>query len=293
MPYLTVTPPQQILLTTLARVRADLGLSASDPALDAYLSAKIEQASSAIASELDRPILRQRVRERFGGVGRTTIALEVTPVVAIEALDHDLDGSVDLALGDVVLENGEAGIVRHRWTWPTDAPRVMGLTIDRIAAAGETPWTLTYVGGWLSAADDISASGVSALGRRLTMPAGAIAPLLASGEQIVAAGFSQPSNNRRMIVTGRTESTIDVAVDLQAETAGPGATIEVRNLPGALERLAMDAIRSWYYARKRDPSIRSERIGDWSATYGKAAEDQDEALPGTVLKGLDRFRRLM
>ena len=59
-------------------------------------------------------------------------------------------------------------------------------------------------------------------------------------------------------------------------------------LPGDVEQACIDTVRTWYAARTRDLSKTSERLGDWSATYGESQ------VPDPVRKDLElNWRRML
>lgn len=290
-----VTPARYIALTTLAQVKGDLELTDVNATRDAWLEGRIEDASRAISEELDRPLVRQEVSEKFGGLGRTEIVLEMTPIAQLTELVHRDNGPVDLALETIQITDADAGLVWREIGWPDDSPVRVWLQPETVPQQGRRPWTMKYLGGWLTRNDDVLASGVDVAGQVFTLPSGSVTPLVAPGDVISTRGFSESANNGRFVVTARTELSISVDADLAAETAGAAAVIAVRNLPSELERLTIETVKSWYHARRRDPSIVGERLGDWSATYGGggAGEVFSTSLPAFVLKGLDRYRRLM
>lgn len=292
-----LTPPRTVNLTTLARLKADLRIPDTDvdAARDEWLEDKIEEASRAISEELDRPLTRQRVRERFSGGGRTSLTLELTPVVWLESLAHDDTGAESLTDGRLRVINPDAGIVWREEGWEDDSPWQVGLTVDPLPQQGDMPWESRYWGGWLTADDDVLASGIDVVDGWYRLPTGVAAPYLVSGELVVARGFATPGNNGRFRVLAREADGVLVDAALTNEDGGPDTELRVRNAPSQLERLVFDTIRAWMYGRLRDPSISSERLGDWSASYGggDTGADTSAALPPNVLRGLDRWRRWM
>ncbi len=291
-----LTPPAHVAFSTLARVKAELGLSATveDDARDAWIVDRICDASSLIETELGRPIARRRVRERFSGNGRMLALLTITPVRAIEAVTHDTLGPIDLSLGDVRISDPDAGFLWCRQGWPDDSPVSAGLTYDPQPQVGEQPWQTTYLGGWLTVADDVRGDGITCSGHDFIFPAGKPVPLLVSGEDVASRGWLNAGNNRRFKVINRSDTVLTIDGTLTVEIGvGAGPQILVRNLPATFERLVMDTVRMWYFARQtqRDPSIKSESLGDWSASYAIPGEN-GSVLPASVLKGLEQFRRL-
>lgn len=290
-----LTPPAHVAFSTLARMKSELGLSPTtqDAARDAWLADRICDASGLIEAEIGRPVTRQRVRERFSGDGRMVALLSVTPVRQLEVLEHDDNGLIDLTVGEVRIANAEAGFLWRRGGWPDDSPIGGGLTWDPQPQLGEQPWRATYLGGWLTVADDVAAAGVTCSGHDFIFPAGKTVPLLVSGEDVASRGWANAGNNRRFKVVNRTDTVLTIDGTLTVEVgAGAEPQILVRNLPATFERLVFETVKTWYYARRdgRDPAKKSESIGDWSASWG--TDGESAALPCSVLKGLEQFTRL-
>jgi hypothetical protein len=301
MSFTVITPASSDNLTTLEALKAAMGLTTVDAARDAWLQTQIESASSLIRDELERPLTRCRVQERFDGVGRMTATLDVTPIAQVESLQNQWLGEIDITNTDLGIQpfrvdNAEAGIIWRQRSFPDDSPSQVWLTINTMAPqAGNKPWQATYLGGWLTRADDVSASGFSASGATISAPGDVDPlPLVAPGDQIALVGW--PTNRGRVKVTERVDDfTITVDADLNIETAGIGAQLVVRNLPGGLERCCIDAVKFWYDSKSRESGVKSESIGDWSVTYGDPnSSDRDGGvLPGSVACALDRWRRLI
>lgn len=291
-------PPQTVNLTTLEIVKGELKLTTTDAARDAWIQDRIEQASLAIQDELDRPLTRQQVQERFDGNGRMLAALELTPIASLDSLKNAWLGEIDLSittLGNEVarIDNAEAGLIWRNYGFADDSPQKVWLTVDSMAQAGAKPWQATYHGGWLTRADDLTASGFTASGTDIIRNDGGIMPLVAPGDQIALSGWAL--NRGRFVVSARTDDSISVENILVVEVAGAGAAVQVRNLPAGLERACIDTVRSWFYLRTQNTGYKAESIGDWSATYGDptGAAERANVLPGAVVTTLDRWRRLM
>lgn len=292
-----VTPAQTVALTTLAQVKAEMRLTMVDAARDAWIEDKIEEASAAIAEELDRPLTRQRVRQRFDGSGRSVVALDLTPIVSLEAVTDERRGGVELLTSgetEIRIYDRDAGLIWNDRGWPETGPLTIWLTVDQLAQPGDAPWEATYLGGWLTRADDIMASGITASGSELLQEAGSgPMPLVAPGDQLVLRGWE--NNRGRYLVTGRTDLSITVDGTFTTEVGGANALVAVRNAPAGLERACIDAIRTWFDRQTQNVAVSSEHIGDWGATYivpdGMAGGTN--VLPGPVLMALDRWRRPM
>jgi hypothetical protein len=121
-------------------------------------------------------------------------------------------------------------------------------------------------------------------------------PILVSGEYCVIAGFDNAENNGRFKVLSRTPSKLVVDAELVDETSPSGdVTLTCRTLPRDLESHALTELRARYLASTRDPSIVSESLGDWSATYSDpSAADQGDfgGLTARVARGLHKYQRV-
>ena len=56
--------------------------------------------------------------------------------------------------------------------------------------------------------------------------------------------------------------------------------------PASLEQICIDLSLSWYYGRKRDKALKSERIGD----YAYAVQDQIGGIPPEIKDRLSPFK---
>lgn len=285
MSLVYVTPPRSTALTTLARVKAALGIVGT--LIDPSLQTDIDDASSLIAEECGRQFGEAVVREGFAGDDTTTLVLKRRPVTAIEEVAAEAE-----ILTDCELQDGPAGILfREDGFWRRPA-MVDGITRDPGPMRSKEIYAVRYRGGWRLRSDDVLASGleVAAAARSITLAGGddrAPWPLLASGERIRLRGFAQAENSGYKTVISRTDLVIRFAEPLADETAGAGSIVETMTAPAALERLALEAVRTWYLERKRSLNVTSERIGDWAATYNAA--DVAHVLPATVRKDVVRL----
>jgi len=136
------TPATNEMLTTVARVQGDLGITGNDAAI----TTAIEEASSRIEAELGYHLaletVTQTFRAGFNGYSEavTALALERTPVVEIDGITMDASALVD----------GE---------WIID--EVSGLLYWVDGSSGlSTPWrfaasvAVSYSGGWVMPGDE-------------------------------------------------------------------------------------------------------------------------------------------
>jgi hypothetical protein len=262
---LTVTEPAHATgLTTLTRLKAELGLTDVDAARDAKLAEWILEASDAIVAYVGHVLAREAVEETFIGLGRTDVLLERTPIVAVSAVT--LEGEViDPATYRVA--DAETGVLyRVRDVWTDTRGRCVWLTPGARTDRGADDWAAAYVGGYLLPDDDVVAP-ISADGAdRSYNDANAGFPLAASGEWITASGFSTAANNGRRRVLSRTASKIVVDAALATEAVASGLRyLRVCNLPRVYEQACLMLLKMRWAGRT--PGVTSERIGDWAATY--------------------------
>ena len=216
---LTVTVPATVKkLTTLARVKAELGLT--DTSADAVLTDLITQASDAIATECHRVWGRETVTETLPGTGRRLLGLSRTPLITITSITED-----GVAVTDYTIEDAAQG-----------------------ALARENGWWPTVAGGW----DSVAYSS------------GYIWPI--------------PALRWRYAITYQ-------AGFILPEEATP-------NLPGGVERAAIETVKSWYAMRSgRDPALVAVAMGTERVQYAApGATAAISALPPIALSLLAPWR---
>lgn len=267
---LTVTEPAHTTaLTTLARLKAELGLVDVDAARDGKVAEWILEASDAIVAYVGHVLAREALLETFVGLGRTDTLLERTPIAAVTAVT--LEGAVvDPATYRVA--DAEAGVLyRVGGVWTDTRGRSTWLTPERRTDRGADDWAAGYVGGYLLPDDDVIAPmSVDATDYSYN-DATAGFPIVALGDWIVAGGFSMPANNGRMRVVSRTPSKIIVDAPLATEVVASGIQyLRVRNLPRVYEQACLMLLQLRW--ANPTPGVTSERLGDWAATYADAAE---------------------
>lgn len=285
MSVLELVAPQTQTLTSLARVKAEMGIKTTEQ--DERLSDLILEASALIVREIGYPVWRARVQERVTGYGRSELMLSRTPIVRVESVAVE---GVPVPSTDYQVD-ANVGVLLHRTQW--GYTRHVGLNIDPYERPdeGQREIVVDYWGGYLGPDDDVPASGIAVSGSADRYQV-TNAPLVVEGDKVQAVGFGQAANNGRFVVTARSETGISVDHDLVDEAAAPAnARLKVRNLDPGLERLCVQTVKAWLVGSDRDPSVTSERIGDWSASYGTANADLAHELPPGVVKALNRYLR--
>jgi hypothetical protein len=236
-----LTRPLHTDLTTLATVRADLGLQddVDDTALaieNTLLARYIRQASAAIVSATQRTWARGSYRETCSGALQLTsgLLLQHTPVMAI----------------DQALVNGEA---------------VTDYTLDDGAGLldlSETasPWALAtagtlqvdYTAGYLLPSDDLTSNAISAdAASNALLHANAGFPLLVPGDVITVSGFLAEQNNGTATIVSATASELVLdGLTLDDAAAAEDITLTVSTLPDDIEGACVTTVRSLFLQRQ-------------------------------------------
>jgi hypothetical protein len=283
--------PKTKTLASLARMKAELGLTDVNADRDDYISTLILEASAMIVKEIGYPVWRARVRETLVGEGRSELMLTRTPIVKIMSVSID----DEVVLPEEYQMDQNVGVLFHNEAWQNTRHFGHWVSAEERPDEGRHKYVIDYWAGVFGPDDDINASGIGVDGtneKYLTQAP----PLLVEGDIIESIHFGESSNNGQFIVVTRSETGITVEENLSDEIAAPSnARIRVRNLDRALERLCVQAVKSWFISgSEHDPAVTSEKIGDWAASYGASTNTElTHDLPPGVLKSLERWRRIV
>lgn len=291
-------------LTTLARARREVGVAEDDDSHDEQLTGLIEEVSADVVAFLQRPaLLRQAVTERTPGYGRTVLTLSLTPVPAAGVMAVRQRGEVVDASAYRV-SNGDAGFLYREDCWPDTRITRQGIEANAVVMPGNPDFAVDYVGGYLGPQDDLLVEGVTVDATLHTFQlASDTFPLLVSGEYVTVRGAGlNVSNVGRHRVLARTASTLTVASTLASQSIPSGlVSFECRTLPRDIERLACLELRKRYLSEesRRDPTVVSEKLGDWSADYsgrhlllGGGIPTSTGGLDPEVADGLQKYVRV-
>lgn len=267
----TTAAPTRIL-TTRAKVQAEVGISTDGTLIDALILA----ASSAIEVQCHRrtaPFARQAYVETIAGYDEIRLLLSATPLVVVSVLLQE-----GAAITDYTVDDAEAGMLyrRNRFAWT--AQRLAGLGGRQefpllgtpIPRSEEPSYTATYVGGYLLPAQNVTGVTISAAAgdNSFNDSASGFPALLQAGDTVVTSGFVTAANNGTFTVTGTpTRAKIPVTATLVTEAAAPTVTVTVSTLPPDLEKACIEAAKAWYQGRARDPEVIEEQVGDMSLRY--------------------------
>lgn len=290
--------------TTLAHVKSELGLTDVNVDRDDVLSRMIEDASAAIVTYCDRAFARERVTEQLQGYDRTIMMLDRTPVMQVDEVRYK--GVVVPPASGFDSDSGwrmqdpSAGFLFRQDLFTSTQPRQTWIETDIVPQQGRQDWHTDYTGGYLMPGDNLVASGVmsaAAADNSFNLPEDddLYFPIIVAGETIRTSGFTESANNGKHVVVSRTPTKLIVSSVLVDEPASGVHRLTCQTLPADLERRCLDTVKSWFLWIKRDTSITSERLGDWSASYASApflAAD-NYGLPPIVTAGLQRWVRVV
>jgi hypothetical protein len=241
----TLTRPRHTDLTTLATVRADLGLQddVDDVVLaaeNALLARYIRQASGAIARATDRSWGRGAYRETFTGSWTqalmlgSNLMLEHTPVVALGQVLIGGDPFTDYTLDDGA---GFLEFVENIGPW---YPSWSG------------SFQVDYTAGYLLPSDDLTSNLIGAdQGLNALTHAQAGFPLLVPGDVIQVAGFLAEQNTGTATIVTATASTLVLdGLTLDDAPAAEDITLTVHTLPDDVEGACVNTVRAYFLSRQ-------------------------------------------
>jgi len=140
-----LTPAVSVLLTTLAAVKSDLGISESDTSKDVALNDLIADASDSIQREYQF-FCRQTYRETLPGYGGNILQLKRTPIVSVSSVTHNSEPIVDFTI-----EDPDAGHLFRKLGWCWTASVGWKMTSYVIPNSEQPEFQVEYVAGYLAA----------------------------------------------------------------------------------------------------------------------------------------------
>jgi len=284
------THPAHTRLTTLRRLKLELGLAQAGTTGDELLTALIDEATDAIETFCGRSFARAVVTESIPGTGRTRLMVSRTPVVAVSSIVRDTS---TVSSSEYSIENANAGFIYREDGWYYTVTEQSADLVERVMPSLPIlDYDVTYTGGYLLPEDDYVAATLSVLASTDSFNDSASGfPLVVAGDRITAAGWPTAANNRTHTVTSRTAAKIVVTSTLAAEASTDvPRSLCVRTLPHDLERACVELCRSRYYQRQNDPAVSQKTVGDLSISYDGTA--MHEALPASVTRLLKPYRKM-
>lgn len=288
--------PRAFDLTTLARVKLRLGIE--DSSDDVRLQELIEAASSKAEEICGRTFAKQTVTETLPVTHRFRQILSETPIQRIVEVRRD--GEV-LDPPDYLVEDRDAGFLFRENGWITGHQiREQGIGLNRSPQFSEHIWAFDYVAGY-HLPSQTGVKNVAIMGATQANPIVITASHgLDDGDEIEirnVLGMTE-INRRRFSVTviDPTSFSLDDE-DGTGHTAyaSGGVFTAVPQLPSDLEDTVIQIVRYQFGRDDRDFAVKSERIGDYSASYttgGEVTGLGPWGLPHEIEKALLRFQRV-
>lgn len=230
----TTSAPSQALVS-LTVVKDRLGITVST--YDAHLSALIDEASSAIAEYLGRPLSRQSYVETISGNERQRIAVSCWPVDR-DSVTLTIDGTADT---DFSVYDSKTGMLYREGAWP------IGAGSDRWAETPEENIAVTYKAGWVLPDRIAALANASYVVGQWVRPAVAVGDLLmectTAGATSTATEPTWPTSGGGTVTIGTAVFTARHASEVPAALAS-AAWQTVRNLntqvPAGVNRIVSD-----------------------------------------------------
>jgi len=285
------TYPPATALTTLRRVKVELGLDLAGSTHDELLDDLIGEASAAIEAYCGRDFARATVTEVLPGTGRTLLQLTRTPVVSVSGVVYSSASTI--ASSEYYVEDQEQGTLYRDsgWYW-TVGETAEDLVPRYVPSQPMNDYSVTYVGGYLVPAQNLSAATLEiSTSTACVKDSGSGFPTVVAGDRITTAGWTTAANNRTLTVVSGTAAKIVVdstALTAEASTDRP-RTVVLSNLPRDLERACVETVKAWYLGRQHDPAVTTKTVGPLSLSYSVTALQRD--LPAAVSRIIAPYRR--
>jgi hypothetical protein len=269
-----------------------ISVSTHDTILDTF----IRQATDAAERYCHRIFSRQRYYEIGPAYGGPYRSLTQAPAIVLHGVIR-----LGETITDVSVNDAAKGLLYRQNGFDWTAQRFDGLLgighwLDHgipVALTEEPNWAFDYTAGFLVPADNlvsVSTVSVSAVDNSFNDSANGFPALLKAGDIIEGVGFSNAANNGRFVVTGTpTTSKITVDAALTNENAAAGRSLLLSNLPGDVERGAIEIVKSLFALRSTAGSIVEKAGGSMRIRYSEGQGDL--GLPPTAIGYLNGWVR--
>jgi len=265
--------------------------------------------SQQVEDETNRVFARELVTEKLGldlvdvgdfsvrgGGASYRLMLNRTPVLMVQAVRFD-GSAIDLS--DVVLENSEAGFLFS--ASGLSATNIEIQLLERVRTHYLDPlWEVDYSAGYVlpsfAAIEETFVPGdIDTTLDQFTITDHGMADgdtIRFSTDGTLPAGLSKHID---YILRDGADDTFKVAaipngaaVDVTDGGTGTHTVCRQVTMPNSLQNDLMRLVVKQFRGRKRDPSIKSERLGDHSTTYADLFE-----MPASVRSNLSRWRNIV
>ena len=268
-------PPNSFDLLSLIGVKAELGINSVT--YDTLLSDLIGTASNMVYDLLGYSAFRAPRRETLLGSRRNDLVLTARPVLTLDAASYN---GVAVDVSTLRISNANAGIITRENFVEFDSSDI------------RDEWQIDYTSGWFLANDDFSGDlTVDDADDSYNSPTSAFPLYVLPGDMIAATGWTggNTANNGLKTIETATQAKITVQQALTAVPVAESHPIGFKNVPAALERAAMEAVRSFYRARTQSGNLASQRIDDVELRYATDASAQLAAVQQTMSRYLGNW----
>lgn len=268
----------------------------------------VDAMSQQIEDDTNRVFAREQITEKFGldyvdignfgNHGRVgyRIMLNRTPVLMVQAIRFD--GDVQ-DVGDTVLEDSEAGFLLGVGGLSSTMIEVQQLERVRTGYM-DTLWEVDYSAGFVlpsfpTISEDFASGDIDLPTNVFTITDHDLSDgdtVRFSTDGTLPGGLSLRID---YIVRDSSDDTLSVAAGFNGAvvdvTSGGSGTHTVKRkvtMPTSLQNDLIRMVTSQFRSRKRDTSIKSEKLGDHSVTYLDALE-----IPASVKANLARWRNIV
>jgi hypothetical protein len=274
------------VLVDVSTIETALGITPGSE--DALLERLIEAASSRIKRYCNRTFYYEvDIVELMAGYGTTNLVVSRRPIKAIDQITFD--GSLvssDDYKSTTVARFANAGIIFNRggWYWPVT--KVRNIARDPSPGSEDPLYEVTYTGGWVTPEQGRTGSITAftdAGGGQVTVTSAL--HRLSNGETVVITGTT--NYNGTFVVANVDTNTYEITDTWVADDATGTWTKNgfIRDLPYDLEQAAVELVASLRRGLGRDPSIKSEKLLSWAATY----KDDPAGIPASIRSKLDPY----
>ena len=285
-------------LTSTANYKTYAGIThTNDDTLIGYL---VSRATSAIESYCDRTFASDTYLERYDGDGTSELYVNQYPITDVLLLSTTLQdvmyinntsSDAYMAVVKVVSNDTDASVAE-----------TLTLTVSGGANAGANSLTLSSYtvtelvaainalgSGWVATATDstfgmwesvelLPCSGLNCLDNHYVYLQTPYTPVSTFKIQGMTQTPYRGNNGRIWLSEGYAQGIQNITVRY---TAGYATT------PADLEQICIDLVNVYYRGRKKDMTVKSERLGDHSITMAEGSRD----LPASIAKSLAPYKR--
>lgn len=144
MAVTVITPASSKQLTTVARVKDDLGISGSTD--DTVLGRMIDRASRRIVSYCNREFAQETISETVKAYGGHNLLMSRAPIVSVTSIAYD---GTTIPATDYELAEPGAGLIYSPYGWQDTAQRYNGASLIPATESRRNLYTVVYVAGYI------------------------------------------------------------------------------------------------------------------------------------------------